>query len=267
MGKREGIPMKEIAVDLNADVGESFGIYRLSNDEELFPYLSSVNIACGLHAGDPLIMEETARKALKLNLAIGAHPGYPDLQGFGRRKLSLTPREVKSFLIYQVGALWGFLKVYKGKLSHVKPHGALYNDAAVNPELALAIAEAVQEIDPDLILLARSGSEMVKQARIIGTKVVEEAFADRHYLESGDLVPRNHPQAIISDHLEVSRRALLMVLEQKVQTLSGSWIPLSFKSLCIHGDNPNALNLARTLRQAFQENGIKVVPIHSIIEK
>lgn len=256
--------MKEISVDLNADVGESFGIYRLGNDEELFPYLSSVNIACGLHAGDPLIMEETVKKALKSSLAIGAHPGYPDLQGFGRRKLSLSVKEVKSFLIYQVGALWGFLKVHKGRLSHVKPHGALYNDAAVNPELALAIAEAVQEIDPDLILLARSGSEMAKQARLIGTKVVEEAFADRRYLENGDLVPRGHPQALISDHAEASRRALTMVLEQRVQALNGSWIPLSFKSLCIHGDNPQALNLARSLRQVFKENGIQIVPINEI---
>lgn len=125
--------MKEIFVDLNADVGENFGVYRLGHDEELFPYLSSVNIACGLHAGDPLVMEKTVKRALEFNLAIGAHPGYPDLQGFGRRKLALSPQEVKSFLIYQVGALMGFLKVQKGKLSHIKPHGALYNEAAVNP--------------------------------------------------------------------------------------------------------------------------------------
>jgi len=266
MGKGVNKAMKEIFVDLNADVGESFGVYRLGHDEELFPYLSSVNIACGLHAGDPLVMEKTVKRALEFNLAIGAHPGYPDLQGFGRRKLALSPREVKSFLIYQVGALMGFLKVQKGKLSHIKPHGALYNEAAVNPELALAIAQVVQEIDPGLILLARSGSEMVKQARLIGTRVVEEAFADRNYQENGDLVPRSHPQALISDPVEASERALIMVQEQKVQALDGTWIPLSFRSLCLHGDNPHALDLARSIRRLFQENGIRVVPLNRTAE-
>lgn len=250
--------MKEFIIDLNADVGESFGIYSLGKEEELFPYLSSVNIACGLHAGDPLVMEKTVRKAMELKLSIGAHPGYPDLQGFGRRRMALTPKEIKCFLVYQVGALMGFLKVARGRLSHVKPHGALYNEACRNPEVALAIAEAVQEIDPELFLLARSGSQMVIQARLVGTKVVEEAFADRNYGEDGDLLSRNHPEALIGDPEKAANRALYMVNEGKVKTVKGVELPLHFRSLCIHGDSPNALEIARSIREIFAQNGIRV---------
>jgi UPF0271 protein len=252
--------VEKILVDLNADVGESFGVYSLGNEEGLLPYLTSVNIACGLHAGDPLVMERTIKKAIGLKLSIGAHPGYPDLQGFGRRRFSLSPKEVKCFLIYQVGALMGFLKVAKERLSHVKPHGALYNEACQNPEIARAIAEAVQEIDPELFLLARSGSEMVKQAKLVGTKVVEEAFADRNYGEDGDLLPRDHPEALIRNPEEAAKRALSMAKEKRVKTVSGMEIPLNFRSLCIHGDNPLAPAIARSIREIFAANEIEVSP-------
>jgi len=257
--------MEKLAVDLNADVGESFGAYQLGNDEQLFPFLTSVNIACGLHAGDPLVMEETVKKAIESHLAIGAHPGYPDLQGFGRRKMALTVREVKSFLIYQIGALEGFVRAHKGKLVHVKPHGALYNEAAADPDLAAAIAEVIQEVNPELILLAQSGSEMVKKAREIGVKVVEEAFADRNYTREGGLLPRNSPNALITDPAEAAKRALFMVRERKVPTAEGKMIPIFFDSLCLHGDNPSSVGLARSIRQAFQGAGIQVVSLDQLV--
>ena len=203
------------AVDLNCDLGESYGNYICGMDEEVIPYISSANIACGFHASDPMVMGKTVALAKKQNVCVGAHPGYPDLVGFGRRNMAVSPEEVKAMVQYQMGALMALCKAQGMRLAHVKPHGAMYNMAAKDEKLSLAICQGIQEVDPELILLGLSGSEMLKAAEKIGLKAAREVFADRAYEEDGSLVARSKEGAMITDEEEAIRRVIMMVKEGK----------------------------------------------------
>ncbi|RBP01135.1 LamB/YcsF family protein [Rossellomorea aquimaris] len=234
-------------IDLNCDLGESFGTYTIGQDEEMMKFVSSVNVACGFHAGDPLVMKQTVTNALSHNLKIGAHPGLPDLQGFGRRMLHITPEEAYALVQYQTGALLAFVKAQGGKLSHVKPHGALYNMAAKDSELAASIAEAVYDLDPELTLFGLSQSELTKAGEEIGLHVAHEVFADRTYQPDGSLTPRSLPNAVLHDENEVEKQVLRMVEKQEVVSTDGEVLSIKADTICLHGDNMAALNLAKRL--------------------
>jgi len=249
-----------IYVDLNADLGESFGAYKIGADEEIIPLVSSVNIACGWHAGDPLVMGRSVKLAKEYGVSVGAHPGYPDLMGFGRRNMKVSPAEVKAYIQYQVGALYAFCKAAGVKLHHVKPHGAMYNMAGADYKLARAVAEAVAEIDDSLPLLALSGSEMVRAANEIGLPCASEVFADRNYEEDGSLRARSFPDSMITDEDECIRRILRMVNEGKITAVTGKDIDIRADSICVHGDNPKALAFVKRIRDALRNDGIGIRP-------
>jgi len=234
-------------IDLNCDLGESFGTYTIGQDEEMMKFVSSVNVACGFHAGDPLVMKQTVTNALSHNLKIGAHPGLPDLQGFGRRMIHITPEEAYALVQYQTGALLAFVKAQGGKLSHVKPHGALYNMAAKDSELAASIAEAVYDLDPELTLFGLSQSELTKAGEEVGLHVAHEVFADRTYQSDGTLTPRSLPNAVLHDENEVEKQVLRMVEKQEVVSTDGEVLSIKADTICLHGDNMAALNLAKRL--------------------
>jgi UPF0271 protein len=250
-------------VDFNCDLGESFGAYKLGLDEQLMPYISSANIACGFHAGDPIWMRRTVRLAEQARVAIGAHPGFPDLMGFGRREMQVTPEEVINYVIYQIGALQAFTSTKR--FQHVKPHGALYNRGAVSEELAIAVAEGIREVDADLILVGLAGSAWIKAGQQIGLRVASEVFADRAINRDGSLVPRNQPGAIIQDLEDVIARSLRMVTEGKAIAVNGEEIPIRADTICLHGDTPGAVALARSLRQRIKAAGIAVVPMSDFL--
>ena len=245
-------------VDLNADVGESFGRYTLGLDQEVIPLISSANVACGFHAGDPLVMEKTVSLCGAVGTAVGAHPGFPDLQGFGRRNMNMNPKEVKAMLLYQIGALDAFLHEHGGRLQHVKPHGALYNMAAKEEELAKAICDAVQDYDKELIVLAQSSGKLYREAEKRGLAVSAEVFMDRAYEEDGSLVARSKAGAMITDEDLAIDRVLSMILEGKVRAVSGKEIPIKADSVCVHGDGEKALLFVKKLRTALEENGIVI---------
>jgi UPF0271 protein len=247
-------------IDLNADLGESFGAYRLGSDEEIMPYITSANIACGLHAGDPLVMERTVDLALQHGVAIGAHPGFPDLAGFGRRVMQLSPDEVETNVLYQLGALYAFVRARGATLAHVKPHGALYNVAAADGRVAAAIAKAVKRFDSQLIVVCLPNSVAADAAQERGLRVAFEGFADRAYNPDGSLVARHLPGAVIHDHALVVTRALRMVREGKVEACDGEDIAMRVDTICVHGDTAGAPRLAAGLRAAFAEAGISVSP-------
>jgi len=244
-------------VDVNCDIGEGFGVYKLGFDEEITPYISSANIACGFHAGDPLCMRRTVRLAEAIGVGIGAHPGLPDLMGFGRREMMVSPQEIRDYVVYQIGALNAFTKTKR--LQHVKPHGALYNMGVRNEELARAVAEAVMEVDPNLILVGLTGSAWIKVGRELGLRVACEIFADRSVNSDGTLVHRKHPQAIINDAEEVAARVLRIVTEGKVTTINGEEIEMTGDTICLHGDTPGAVKLAQTLRRRLETAGVNIV--------
>ena len=248
-------------VDLNSDIGESFGDYKLGMDDEVLQYITSANIACGFHAGDPVIMEKTVALAASRNVSIGAHPGYPDLMGFGRRDLKATPAEVKAYVTYQLGALMAFAAAHGIHVAHLKAHGAMYNMAAVDYNLARAIADAVHAVDSHVILLALAGSQMVKAAHDAGLMVAEEVFADRAYNEDGTLVARSKPGSMIDDEHVAIARVVRMVTEGKVQAITGNDIAIRADSVCVHGDNPQAVAFVRQIRDELQRQGIDVVPM------
>jgi UPF0271 protein len=254
-------------IDLNCDVGESFGAYKLGFDEEIIKHVSSANIACGFHAGDPVVMQRTIKLAKKYGVKVGAHPGYPDLLGFGRRNMAVAPAEVKSYLIYQIGALQAFARVEGLELQHVKPHGALYNMAVENPKLAQAIAEAVRSLDERLILVVLAGSPWVNIAKGQGLRVAGEAFADRAYSADGSLVPRSRPGAVINDKKEVAGRVIRMIEEGRVKAITGEDITIKADTICLHGDTPGVLELAIHLRRALRDRGINVAPLEDVVEK
>ncbi len=250
--------MSDFSVDINCDAGESFGAYHLGNDEKLLDYVTSVNIACGFHAGDPSVMRKTVRLALEKNVAIGAHPGLPDLAGFGRREMAVSPEEVHDLVIYQVGALAAFAKAEGGILRHVKPHGALYNMAAVNGQLAEAIAEAVYKINPELILFGLAGSKLTEAAARAGLRCAGEVFADRTYQQDGTLTSRRLPEALIVQHEKAVQQALRMVKENKVTTLQGTEIAIKADTVCVHGDSPQAVEFAARLHTAMLNENIRL---------
>lgn len=245
-------------IDMNCDLAESFGAYRIGMDEEILPYITSANLACGFHASDPVVMAEAVAACKENQVAVGAHPGYPDLQGFGRRNMQLAPQEVKAMVMYQIGALQAFCKANGMTMQHVKPHGALYNMAGKDPGLAEAVCEAVAEVDPKLILLAQAGSELQRAGEALHLKVAREIFADRAYEEDGSLVARSKPGAMITDEEEAIRRVVTMIREGKTTTITGKEIPIQADSVCVHGDGPKALLFVQKLRQAFAAEGIVV---------
>lgn len=248
-------------VDLNSDLGESFGSYKLGNDEQVLNYVSSVNIACGFHAGDPVVMEKTVLSAIERSVAIGAHPGYPDLMGFGRRKMQLDASEARAYMIYQIGALKAFVEASGGKLVHVKPHGALYNMAAVDEHLAETLAKAVYDVDRELAFVGLSNSLMVKAAETVGLRTVHEVFADRAYNSDGTLVARQVEGALIKDIEVCVSRVLKMVKDRRVTAIDGTEIGIRADSVCIHGDSETALIFARTLRERLEAEGIIIKPL------
>ncbi len=250
-------------IDLNCDMGESFGNYTIGRDDEVMPYITSANIACGWHAGDPLVMDAAIRAARTHKVGAGAHPGYPDLMGFGRRKMALTPEEIKSYLIYQIGALQAFCRVHGVTLQHVKPHGALYLDAVENPETARAVSEAIMSLDPALKFVALAGKKGETMRRVgeeLGLQVVFEAFPDRAYTPEGTLMPRNQPGAVVSDPEKVAARALDMA-HGFVIASDGSRIILDVQTLCVHGDNRKAVNLVKEIRARLEADGVAVAPM------
>lgn len=246
------------SIDLNCDMGEAFGNYQMSNDDLLMDYITSANIACGFHAGDPQVMQHTVRMAIQKGVAIGAHPGLQDLQGFGRREMKLTPNEAYQITIYQIGALSGFVKAAGGRLSHVKPHGALYNMAAKDGLLAQAIVEAIHDFDTRLILYALAGSEMITAAKKTGLRSAAEVFADRSYQDDGSLTPRTQPGAIITDEQRSIAQVMMMVQQQKVVSIHQKMVPLSAETLCLHGDGEHALPFAKTISTQLKAAGITI---------
>lgn len=249
---------KQLTIDLNCDMGESFGAWTMGNDEAIMPHVSAVNIACGFHAGDPSTMMKTIQLALKYNVKIGAHPGFQDLAGFGRREIQATAREVYELVVYQVGALAACAKVQQTRLQHVKPHGALYNMAARKPELADAIAAAVYAIDPNLILYGLSGSELIKAGRNKGLKVYSEVFADRTYQQDGTLTARTDKNAHIHNSEQAAKQVLHMIKTGKVISLQGAEVDIQADTVCLHGDNPEAVQFARTVNQTLKDHDILI---------
>ncbi len=253
-------------VDLNCDLGESFGNYKCGMDEEVIPFISSANVACGFHASDPIVMTKTVALAKKNDVAVGAHPGYPDLVGFGRRNLAASPEEVKAMVQYQVGALQAIARAQGMKVCHVKPHGAMYNMAGKDKKLAEAICEAIYEVDPRLILLGLSGSEMLKAAERIGLRAAKEVFADRAYEEDGSLVARSKPGAMITDEDEAIQRVIRMIKEGKVTAISGRDIEVQADSICVHGDGEKALAFVEKIRKALIQEGVEIKALGEIVK-
>ena len=245
-------------IDLNGDVGESFGAFGIGTDEALIPSLTSANIACGFHAGDPGVMRATVALAHAHGTAVGAHPGFPDLVGFGRREIKAAPREVEDFVAYQIGALAGIAAAQGVRLAHVKPHGALYNMAARDAELAEAIARAVAAVDRSLMLFGLPGSHSLEAARRHGVRAVSEAFADRAYRADGSLVPRSEPGAVIHDAEIVVARAVTIAREHAIVAADGTRVPLDVETICVHGDTPGAAALASRIRHTLTAAGIEV---------
>ncbi len=253
-------------IDLNSDIGESFGNYMLGMDEEVLKYVTSANIACGWHAGDATVMDKTALMAKSLNTSIGAHPGFPDLMGFGRREMKVGYEEAKNYIKYQIGALWAFARSHSVELQHVKPHGAFYNMAAKDSRMARAIAEAVYEVDKGLILVGLAESEMIRTGKDIGLKVANEVFADRAYNPDGTLVSRNINGAVIHDRDTAINRVIRMVKEGKVTSVTGEDINIQADTICVHGDNPSAVLFVQEIRKALEKENIKVEPMGSFIK-
>ncbi|MCE0449419.1 LamB/YcsF family protein [Brevibacillus sp. AF8] len=247
------------SVDLNCDMGESFGAYRIGNDEAILRYVSSANVACGFHAGDPGTMRKTVQMALEAGVAIGAHPGFADLVGFGRRSMEISPEEAYDLVVYQIGALQGFVRAEGGVMHHVKPHGALYNMAATRPALAESIALAIYKVNPELVLYGLAGSELTRAGEKIGLATAHEVFADRTYQQDGTLTPRNQPNAMITDQQQSLQQVIRMVRDGLVLTQQGVDIPIQADTICIHGDGAHALEFAQSIREALLVAGIPIV--------
>jgi UPF0271 protein len=250
-------------IDMNSDVGESFGNYKIGLDEEVIPLISSANIACGFHAGDPAVMKRTIAIAKENGVALGAHPGFPDLIGFGRRNMDVSLEEIQDYVTYQVGALQAFAVAQGLKLQHVKPHGALYTMAVQNPDIWDAVAEAVCAIDPALVVFVLAGPGR-KELEAIGSKhgirIAYEFFGDRAYNPDGSLVSRKLPGAVLHDHQQVAEKVLKMVSEGSVICADGSEIQLAADTICVHGDNPAALQLVKNIRETLLSSGIEITP-------
>lgn len=253
-------------IDLNSDLGESFGAYKIGSDPDVIPLISSANVACGFHAGDPAVMAKTVALCKQSGCALGAHPGYPDLVGFGRRNLAVSPADAKAMTTYQIGALDAFCKAAGIKMQHVKPHGAMYNMAAKDEALAKAICEAIYEYDKGLILMGLAGSQMLVQAKKMGLRCAAEVFADRAYEEDGTLVARTKPGAMIEDEDEAVSRVIRMIKEGKVTAITGKDIAITADSVCVHGDGAKALAFVEKLRNAFAAESIEIAPLTEIVK-
>lgn len=253
-------------VDLNSDLGESFGAYVMGHDAEMFDMITSANVACGFHGGDPLVMHETLTLAREKGVGVGAHPSLMDLWGFGRRRIEgEDPADIERILIYQIGAIQGMAKAVDVPVTHFKAHGSLANAAAVDPDLAAACARAVQTTDPRMIFVALPGTELERAAQQAGLRIAREAYADRAYDDRGTLVPRKREGAVIHDPAISAARVVRMVKEQSVTSISGKEIPLTFETICIHGDNPQAVEMARQIRSALIQEGVAIRPMTELV--
>jgi len=247
-----------LQIDLNSDMGESFGAYKIGGDEEIIQYVTTANVACGWHAGDPMVMDRVCRMAKERGVVVGAHPGYPDLMGFGRRKMNLSPLEIKNYVKYQIGALSAFTRTYGLKLHHVAPHGALGNLCEKDEPASKAVCEAILEVDPSLIVFYIAGTQLGKTAQEMGLQTAAEIFADRAYMDDLSLVPRSMAGAMITDEDLAIARCIRMVKEGRVVTLSGKDVDIHGDTLCVHGDGPKALAFVKRIREAFENEGIVV---------
>ena len=252
-------------VDLNSDLGESFGRYTIGNDDKIIPLITSANVACGYHASDPVVMDKTLSMAKEAGIRVGAHPGYPDLMGFGRRNLNVTPEEATAYTLYQLGALDAFCRAHQMKMQHVKPHGAFYNMAAKDYELSKAICQAVKEFDDNLIGLALSGGELARAAKDMGLRTALEVFADRAYEEDGSLVNRRKEGAMVTDENIAIARVVRMIKEKKVTAITGKDIPIQADSVCVHGDGAKALAFVEKIRRALTEEGVEICSLDKIV--
>jgi len=248
------------SVDLNSDLGESYGAFKVGCDEDILKYISSANIACGWHGGDPVVIEKTVKLAKKNNVAVGAHPSYPDLLGFGRRRMILSSDELKAYTKYQLGAFWAFAKCSDLDVTHIKPHGAMYNDAASDYSIARAIAEATFEINPSIAFMALANSQMVKAANDVGLRVISEVFADRAYEDDGSLMARSKEGSVIHDTDICIQRIMKMLREGTVFSASGKIISVNPDSICVHGDNPSALLFVQKIAENLRLEGIGIAP-------
>lgn len=252
-------------IDLNCDLGESFGNYKIGLDDEVIRHISSANVACGFHASDPLVMQKTVALAKENGVCIGAHPGFPDLVGFGRRNMSVSPAEAKALVQYQIGALDAFCKAAGVKLCHVKPHGALYNMAGKDEILARAVCEGIFEYDSNLILLGLSGSKMIEAGKKIGLRTANEVFADRAYEDDGSLVARSKPGALITDENLAVSRVVEMVKNGRVTSITGNEIEIKADSICLHGDGVKAVEFAKRINEELLKNGVEIVPLRELV--
>ena len=252
-------------VDLNCDLGESFGRYKLGLDEEIIPLISSANVACGFHASDPVVMQKTIKLAKQSNISVGAHPGFLDLMGFGRRNMDISLEEAKAYTKYQLGALYAFCKSEGVQIQHVKPHGAFYNMAGKNYDLAKAICEAVYEFDKNIIILGLSGSQMIKAAEDTGLRVAREVFADRAYEDDGSLRARSKEGAVITDENIAIERVVKMIKENKVVAYSGKEIEIHADSICVHGDGVKALEFVKKIRERLLNEAVQILPLKEIV--
>ena len=247
-------------IDLNSDMGESYGVYSIGADEEILRWVTSANVACGWHGGDPTVMRRTVQRAKELGVRVGAHPSYPDLLGFGRRVMQISRQEARDYMLYQIGALRAFADALGVRLQHVKPHGAIYNAAAKDRDLSLGIAEGVADAGGDLILVGLPGSEIVKAGREVGLPVAREAFGDRAYNEDGSLVSRKIAGSLITDPDAVAERVLGFV-RGSVTAITGKGIRIEADTICLHGDTPGAGAIARRVRLRLEAEGVKLAPM------
>ncbi len=248
------------AVDLNSDLGEGYGVWRLGDDAEMLKIVTSANIACGFHAGDPSTLRAVCVGAVDNNVRIGAQVSYPDLVGFGRRRMEMSSNELTDAVLYQLGALDAFAQVARSEVSYVKPHGALYHAACAEQDVAQAVVEAVADYDHSMVVLGLPGSVLLRAAQDAGLDIAAEAFADRAYNDDGTLVPRGEPGAVLTDPKAISERAVHMVMTQTVTSRSGRSIAVPLRSLCVHGDTPGAVDIARAVRSALEAEGIGIYP-------
>ncbi|MBL8445504.1 MAG: 5-oxoprolinase subunit PxpA [Zoogloeaceae bacterium] len=254
-------------INLNADLGEGFGPWRMGDDNAMLEVVGSANVACGFHAGDPQVMAKTLTTALRLGVSVGAHPSFPDLQGFGRRKMDIVGDELEAILIYQIGALAALARAQGGGVTHVKPHGALNNMACLDGSLAATVANAIGRFDPALVLLAPAGSQLVKAGHAAGLRVVEEFFADRAYTDDGNLVPRSQPGAMIHGAQACVRHVLAMLSAGGLISISGKVIPAALQSICVHGDDAEAVATARAIRAGLIGAGYELVTVPALSSK
>lgn len=253
-------------IDLNSDLGESFGHYQIGCDREIIKTVSSVNIACGVHAGDPMVMDKTIKACCQQNVAVGAHPGFPDLQGFGRRQMYMGKGELKNYILYQLGALNAFAKKHGTKLQHVKPHGALNNMMPYNEQYSREICEAILDFDPSIILVAPTNTMTLEMGRDMGLRTISEVFADRAYQDDGYLLSRSHPQALLDDEDFAIKRIIRMIKEGIVTSINGKDIKIQAESVCVHSDSPMALNYAKKVRSALEAAGIVICNMEELLQ-